>query len=75
MDDKLTHLIETAIKIKKTFSKDAIRLQIYEDSARAIITVNALNDLETLNQMADGLEMNLVPVDNELEIRLYENLS
>lgn len=75
MDEKLTHLVETAIKIKEAFSNDPISLQIYEDSARATITVNAMNDAVTLIQMADGFEMRLVPVENELEIRLYKNLS
>lgn len=71
MDEKVKHLVETALKIKESLSKDEIRLQVTKDYARAIVTTTAVNDLGALHQMADGLEMRLVPVENELEIRLY----
>lgn len=71
MDDKVKHLMETAIKIKEALSKDEIRLQIYKDYAKAIVTVPTVNDLGALYQMADGLEIRLVPVESEIEITLY----
>ena len=71
MDEKLTHLVETAIKIKEAYSNNEIRIMIAEDYLRAIVTTPAVNDLGGLYQMADGLEMRLEPVDNEIEIRLY----
>lgn len=71
MDEKLTHLVETAIKIKEAYSKDEIRLQITPDYARAIVTTPSVDNLGKLNQMADGLRMRLEPVDYQIEIRLY----
>ena len=71
MNETLTNLIDTAIKIKENFSNEEIRLEITEDFVKATVTTNAVNDLSKLFQMTKGYDTRLVPVDNKLEIRLY----
>lgn len=71
MNEQLTHLIETAIKVKEVFSHHEIRLEIAEDFAMVTITTTAVNDLGKLYQMTKGYETRLTPVDDRIEISLY----